>query len=97
MRGRWVIAVAIACSAAGVVAAPGTASATSLDVKIPCGCQPLHDFAGESGYTQPVGNAVGNTPASDNPTGSVGHADESNGLGITGQGLVYSSAVVQFK
>lgn len=73
-----------------------TASATSLDVTIPCGCHPLHAFAGETGYTQPVGDAVGGTPAAENPSGTVGNADNSSGLGLTGNGLTQPSGSASF-
>lgn len=80
----------------GLGAFTGTASATSLDVTIPCGCHPLHAFAGESGYTQPVGDAVGSTPAAANPSGTVGNAENSNGLGLTGNGLTQPSGSASF-
>jgi hypothetical protein len=74
----------------------GTASATSLDVTIPCGCHPLHAFAGEQGYTQSVGDAVGTTPAVDNPSGTAGNANNSSGLGLTGNGLIDPSGSASF-
>ena len=82
----------------GLGAFTGTASATSLDVTIPCGCKPLHAFAGEppTNYTQPVGDAVGSTPAVDNPSGTAGNANNSNGLGLTGDGLIYPSGSASF-
>lgn len=71
----------------GVLAVPTTAFA-DLTVTKPCGCQPVQD--------QPVGNAP-NTPAADNPTGTVGNADNANRV-WTACALCQhnSSAVVDF-
>ena len=85
MKVRLALASTSAVFALGVFAGP--AAADSLTVTTPCGCQPLHagQYGFDSGYSQPVG-VPSNSPAESNPSGSVGNADNSNGVGLTGRG-----------
>jgi hypothetical protein len=69
---KRLFAVTAVSAVAGLSALAGTASATSLLVTLPCGCQPLHagQLGFDSGYTQPVGVSV-TSPATGNPSGTA--------------------------
>lgn len=66
---RIIKTLVVSATAFGAIAASTPAFATTLDVYKPCGCHPVQ--------AQEVG-VPSDSPAIDNPTGTVGNADNDN-------------------
>jgi hypothetical protein len=70
----------------GLATLAAQASAETLTVTIPCGCN----------FSLQVGAGVSGTPAEHNPSGTVGNADQPQAPGPFGEGLIYPSGSARF-